>query len=208
MGARQKWQLIQTRLSEIGKSIASVFRHGNTVEALAVGGNHGHSQAAIMNTLRSLQGLAEANRDDFERYPELVLAYEHALNSGLFRYVPDPETCGLPDCWSTFKGLYERYPIGPILGDCEDFACEHAAYLTVKGKRGLIGLRPGRRIAHAVCAEESPSSYGKKIPEPVEVIDPSVTFGMERMRSYDDIQWLRVRKRKPAPLPAHVALRG
>lgn len=147
------------------------------------------TSARIRETLRSLQGLAEANRADFEARPSLVGAYRQALRSGRFRYVPDPDTCGLPDCWSTFLGLRDRYPIGPIPLDCEDIACAHAAYLLVgEGKPALVGLRPGRAIAHCVCGIEGPKGA------PVTVIDPSVDCGMPPLPAYDGIEWMRVRR--------------
>lgn len=150
------------------------------------------SEAAILGVLRSLQGMAQANAEAFRRYPAMAGAYRHALASGRFRYVSDQETCGLPDCWSTMRALFERYPIGPIPGDCEDFACGHAGYLASQGKRALIGLRPGKRIAHAVCALEGPGGTDTKIGAPQTVIDPSLDFGMPPLVRYDQIYWMRV----------------
>lgn len=155
----------------------------------------GPPRSAILGTLQSLRGLAEADRSDFETYPGLLEEYADAIDTGRFLYVPDPETCGLPDCWSTFLALRERYRGQRILGDCEDFACAHAAYLKVQGLPALIGLRPGRRIAHAVCAIEGPGGDDNVVGAPDPIIDPSVDFGMPELRSYDGIYWTRVRSK-------------
>ena len=150
------------------------------------------SETQILGVLRALQGLAQANKAAFMRHPEMAGVYRHALASGRFRYVSDMETCGLPDCWSTLRALFERYPIGPIPGDCEDFACGHAGYLAFMGKQALIGLRPGTKIAHAVCAVEGPGGTDTTIGPPQAVIDPSLDFGMPPLVKYNQIYWMRV----------------
>lgn len=148
--------------------------------------------ADVVSKLRELRGLAQANLAAFRRYPELAGAYRAALKSGRFRYVSDEETCERPDCWSTLRALFRRYPFGPVLGDCEDFAAAHAAFLAYEGERALIGLRPGRKIAHAVCAIEGPGGSEQTPGPPTRVIDPSLDFGMPPLVKYNRIYWMRV----------------
>lgn len=150
------------------------------------------SEDQTLGLLRSLQGLAQANLAALREHPELVSAYRSAKLFGRYKYESDQLTCERPDCWSTLRGLLERYAIGPVLGDCEDFACAEAAYLAFEGQPALIGLRPGRRIAHAVCGIETPGGDAYRIGLPDHVIDPSVDFGMPRLPRYDQIYWMRV----------------
>lgn len=149
-------------------------------------------EVAILGLLKSLQGLAQANLAAYRERPELVSAYRCAKRFGRFIYESDELTCGRPDCWSTTRGLLERYPYGPVLADCEDFACAEAAYLAYQGQPALIGLRPGKRIAHAVCGVETPGGDAYRIGPPEYVIDPSVDFGMPKLPRYDQIYWMRV----------------
>ncbi len=120
----------------------------------------------------ALRGLARANVYEFCRSPRLLSVYWDNFNAGRHKYVADRVTCGLVDCWSTYRALVERYgEKGPILCDCEDASAAHIAALRLGGYPDcLIGFVPGVHISHAICAVRKD---GQIIP-----IDPSVWYGM------------------------------
>lgn len=146
------------------------------------------SPAALHQVLRELRGLAETNLYDFRTQPSLIAEYESCLRRGCFRYVDDLKTCGDLDCWSLYRSLRDRYGArGPVLGDCEDFAAAHAAYLVTCGEPAMVGIRPGHRISHAVCGVIHPNGRD------VRLLDPSVWAGMPPLEDYSGIWWSRVR---------------
>lgn len=146
------------------------------------------SPASIAATLRELRGLAETNLYDFRRSPRLAAQYAACLRRGCFRYVDDWSTCGELDCWSSMLSLRDRYGHkGPILADCEDLASAHAAHLALEGQPAMVGIRPGRRISHAVCGVLMKDGRG------VAMLDPSVWAGMPPLSDYSGIWWEPVR---------------
>lgn len=132
----------------------------------------------------ALHHLAEANWYEFRKSPALARAYRENLAAGRHQYVADKATCGLPDCWSTYRILVERYGgDSAILGDCEDFACAHAAHLANLGgpDRVYVGLIPGRHIAHAVAGIEDRRGI-------IQVLDPALWAGMKPTH-YENPVW-------------------
>lgn len=137
----------------------------------------------------ALLGMAQANWHDFSSDPKLCRLYKRNLDERRHRYVPDRQTCGLADCWSTYRALATRYPYpSSILLDCEDAACAHSAWLASQcyqgGDRILVGLVPGKRISHAVSGVERTEKGVKRII----VVDPSRWYGMAPTH-YDNPLW-------------------
>lgn len=138
----------------------------------------------------ALKGLAEANWHEFSKRPWLCRRYYANLKGGKHKYVPDRETCFLPDCWSTYLGLVTRYqakdPGGLILLDCEDATCAHMGWLASQCYRGpelYVGLVPGRKVSHAV---------GRVVQNGKDhIVDPSRWFGMADT-TYEDTVWVRL----------------
>jgi hypothetical protein len=131
----------------------------------------------------ALQSLALANWHEFVKSPALCRLYWTNLSERKHVYVPDRITCGLADCWSSYRALCERYRYpSPVFLDCEDAACAHAGWLAAQcyTDRVLVGIVPGRRISHAICGIERD---GKKI-----VIDTARWFGMEPTH-YENPVW-------------------
>lgn len=129
------------------------------------------NRATAIKVVDALHGLALANWADFSENPELVRVYQRNLRSKNCKYVDDKLTCGKLDCWSTYRDLVERYPGGPILGDCEDFATAHAAYLAYNCFQGVyVGLVVGKRVSHAIAGASKNGT--------IQIIDPSRWFGM------------------------------
>lgn len=146
----------------------------------------------------ALTGLARVNQYEFCQDRGLRRSYVRALrqnrNVGGIVYVPDPDTCGLPDCWSTWRGLTERYGRRAQLPaaapyqqriplDCEDIAAAHAGYLSAVGtERVYMGFVPGKGISHAVCGVRGKGG--------MQLIDPAVWVGMgDFKRPYEPVLW-------------------
>lgn len=132
----------------------------------------------------SLCGMARANWFEFQRDPVLCRRYLSDLRSGNHRYVADKITCGLPDCWSSYRGLVERYGKGPLLLDCEDAACALSGWLAsqcYKKDRILVGLVPGRKISHAITGVMKPDGT-------ITILDPARWAGMGPT-SYENPVW-------------------
>lgn len=128
--------------------------------------------------------MAEANQFEFQKSPELCKKYYENVRAGRHKYVADRKTCGLADCWSTYRILCERYGNGIILADCEDFACAHAGWLASQCYRDcriLVGLVPGVHVSHAIAGVER--QKGK-----IEVIDPAAWAGMPETH-YNNPVW-------------------
>lgn len=134
----------------------------------------------------ALQGLARANWHDFVSSAALCESYAKRLHSKGFRYTPDRVTCGMTDCWSTYKDLESRYPYpAPILADCEDLACSFSAWLASRCYDGVyVGLVPGKRVAHAISGVER--ARGK-----IEILDPSRWYGMGETH-YNGVLWRKL----------------
>lgn len=132
----------------------------------------------------ALHGLARANWHDFAAFPTLCAEFASRLRAKGFRYTPDRITCGMADCWSTFKDLAARYPDSPILADCEDLACAYSGWLASRCYSGVyVGLVPGKRVAHAVSGIEKDGR--------IQVVDPSRWYGM-RETHYNGIVWRKL----------------
>lgn len=137
--------------------------------------------------LKALRGLARNNVYEFCRSPRLLSAYWDNFTNRRHRYVADRVTCGLVDCWSTYRALVERYgEKGPILCDCEDASAAHAAALRLSGYPDvLIGFVAGTHISHAIA--------GVRIGGRIQPIDPSVWYGMGPFdKGYDSALYAEV----------------
>jgi len=144
-------------------------------------------EARIQRLLGRLQWLARKNREDFESDPVLLAQFSSNLSSGKHLYVLDPETCGQPDCWNTYKELLARdRDRARIRLDCEDASAALAGALALKGKPALMGLRPGRKISHAVA--------GLRDGEGTILLDPAVWAGMKPLsdEQYRETRWIEV----------------
>jgi hypothetical protein len=139
--------------------------------------------------VQALQGLARANAHDFSEDARLCARFFRRLKEKRFRYTADRVTCGFLDCWSTFRDLERRYPYpAPILADCEDLACAYSGWLASRCYKGIyVGLKPGKRVAHAV----SGIARGKGTKTTIAIIDPSVWYGMPPT-GYDGTKWALV----------------
>lgn len=148
------------------------------------------SVAKAQEFARRLQSLAVQNAYAFSRSPELCAAYLRDLKDRRFSYVDDKLTCGLDDCWSSYRALRERYPKGKIKLDCEDAASAHAGWLASRCyEKVWIGLVPGNRVSHAIVGVSKPGILDGKI----RVIDPCRWFGMPPFgRPYSPVYWERV----------------
>lgn len=138
----------------------------------------------------ALRGLAQANWHEFAARPWLCRRYYANLRGARHKYVPDRETCGLADCWSTYLGLVTRYQASDskalIMLDCEDATCAHMGWLAsqcYKGPELYVGLVPGVRVSHAVGRVVQ---GGKEF-----IVDPSRWFGMADT-TYEDTVWVRL----------------
>lgn len=141
--------------------------------------------------LARLRFLAKRNAADFKADPLLLASFNAALAGGLFDYVLDPETCGEPDCWHTWKEILARDKDrgGRFRIDCEDGSCALAGALYLeKPGRSMIGVKLGKKISHAVAGE-----LGKK--GRVLLLDPAVWAGMNPLppESYEQVKWRLVR---------------
>lgn len=146
----------------------------------------------------SLRGLGRVNAYEFCSSPALRRSYLWALKNKRIVYVPDQVTCGLPDCWSTWRGLVERYGErgekpeaarfgGRIPLDCEDIAGAHAGFMSATGTSGVyMGLVPGSQISHAICGVRDKLGF-------IHPMDPAVWVGMGDFgRPYRPIYWAEV----------------
>lgn len=122
--------------------------------------------------VKALRGLARTNTYEFCRSPRLLSLYWENFTARRHKYVADRVTCGLADCWSTYRALIERYgEKGPILMDCEDASAAHAAALRLSGYPDVfIGFVAGVHISHAICGVRKDGN--------IQPIDPSVWYGM------------------------------
>lgn len=158
--------------------------------------------ATAAKIVRALRGLARVNAFEFCQSPTLRSAYVASIqkgqNVGGIIYVPDPDTCGLPDCWSSWRGLTERYGLRAELStaapwghriplDCEDIAMAHAGYLSATGTKGVYaGFIAGKQISHAILGVKDRRGE-------IHVLDPAVWVGMgEFGKPYRPIYWAEV----------------
>ena len=169
----------------------------------------------------ALCGLARANWYEFAKDPALCRAFNENYLGGKHRYFSDKSTCGLADCWSSYKILVERYqrphfrfcrcsaPIcqnkrrlvakhpGIILLDCEDAACALAGWLSAQcftKDRILVGLVPGETISHAIMGAQRPDGS-------VTISDPALRAGMRTTEYKARICWRDVATERAPAVP-------
>jgi len=170
----------------------------------------------------ALCGLARANWFEFARDPKLCRVFDENLRGGGHRYYSDRSTCGLADCWSSYRALVDRYQVGhgrfcriathslcqnhlrliarhpkKVLLDCEDAAAALSGWLSSQcyGKdRILIGLVPGSIISHAISGVMKPDGS-------IKIMDPALWCGMGEMgkAGYANPVWRDVATQK-API--------
>jgi hypothetical protein len=158
------------------------------------------AREGIEELLRSLRGLAEVDLYQFREDPGLAAGYQLAVENTMAAalglddptwrlvYTREHLTCGKSHCWVSWGETQARYGLGPFLGDCKCFAAAHAALLCLARPDAtvFVGIRPGRRIAHAVA--------GIMFPQSAETIvqDPCVPAGMPPLHNYSGIRWIQV----------------
>lgn len=146
-------------------------------------------EARIQKLLGRLQWLARKNRDDFASDPVLLARFGSNLSEGRHEYVLDPDVpeCGQPDCWNTYRELLARDRNRMrIRLDCEDASAALAGALSLRGKPALMGLRPGKKISHAVA--------GLRDEDGTILLDPAVWAGMKPLsdEQYRETRWIEV----------------
>lgn len=143
----------------------------------------------------SLLGMAQANWHEFSISPKLCALYAKNMADGRHTYISDKITCGFADCWSSYRGLAERYPKGPVYLDCEDAATAHAGWLASQrytlGEPIYVGLVPGKRISHAIAGVGTNPLATRPEDDTIRIVDPSRWYGMAPT-SYDKVFWRRV----------------
>jgi hypothetical protein len=141
-----------------------------------------------------LSRLARTNAVLFSQFPRFHDHYLGALGSRRMKYTTDPETCGKPDCWSSWKQLIDAQcgALGAndettvIKLDCEDDAAALAASLFLRGFDAFVGVVPGTSISHAIAGYLDDNGH-------IVVLDPAVWHGMRGKIDYTrPIQWERV----------------
>ena len=150
------------------------------------------SEAKAREFARRLQSLAVQNAYAFSQSPALCASYLQDVKRHRFRYVDDKLTCGLDDCWSSYRALKERYGDGLIKLDCEDAASAHAGWLASRCyEKVWIGLVPGNRVSHAIVGVSRPG--GAFLGGKIRIIDPCRWYGMPPFgRPYKPVFWERV----------------
>jgi hypothetical protein len=149
--------------------------------------------------LSRLQYLAKRNLKDFETDPSLLAAFERNLRLERHDYRLDPDVCGEPDCWHTYRELLARDGAADkIRLDCEDAACALSAALFLAGAPALVGVKLGSgRVSHAVCGIGRTGSDGEmKRGSAVLLCDPAVWAGMVPLpeREYERTRWRAVER--------------
>jgi hypothetical protein len=146
-------------------------------------------EARIQKLLGRLQYLARRNRDEFQADTVLLARFSDNLSTGRHEYKLDPDVpeCGQPDCWNTYRELLARDRDRlRIRLDCEDASAALAGALALRGKPALMGLRPGKKISHAVA--------GLRDADGTILLDPAVWAGMKPLsdEQYRETRWIEV----------------